>query len=476
MLVWQILHPQIHAVLVLHPVLEHVELQRAHHAHNDLLHAGVRHLEDLNGALLGDLLRALDELLALHGVPGADPGEMLRGKGGDPLKPENLSRHRQGVADGVDARVEYADDVAGVGFLHDLPVLGHQGLGLGKALLFAALDVVDLHVPGELAGGDAHKGDPVPVGLVHVGLDLEDKGGKVRGEGVDDLVAGGPGQGRGGHVQKFVQERLHAEGGQSRAEEHGALLSRPDLLQVELRPCAQQLHFLLELLPLFLADELAHMGILQIHLLRAASGFEGGVGEEQNLAAGPVVDPLKLLAGADGPVDGAGLDAQLLLDLLAQLKGVPGVPVHLVDEGEDGDVPQGADLEELSGLGFHALAAVDDHDGGVRGHQGPVGVLGAVLVTRGVENVDAVAVVGELQHRGGHGDAALFFNFHPVGNGGPAVFLALDHACLGDGAAVEQELLGQGGLTGVGVGDDGKGTPPPDLFLHSHNGSSIVSE
>ena len=40
-------------------------------------------LEDLDGALLGDLLGALDELLALHGVLGADPAEVLRGKGGD---------------------------------------------------------------------------------------------------------------------------------------------------------------------------------------------------------------------------------------------------------------------------------------------------------------------------------------------------------------------------------------------------------
>ena len=37
-------------------------------------------------------------------------------------------------------------------------------------------------------------------------------------------------------------------------------------------------------------------------------------------------------------------------------------------------------------------------------------------------------------------------------------FLPLTCAGLGDGPAVEQELFRQGGLTGVGVGDDGEGS------------------
>ena len=44
-----------------------------------------------------------------------------------------------------------------------------------------------------------------------------------------------------------------------------------------------------------------------------------------------------------------------------------------------------------------------------------------------------------------------------------AFFLPLTCAGLGDGPAVEQELFGQGGLTGVGVGDDGEGSSSFDL-------------
>ena len=127
-------------------------------------------------------------------------------------------------------------------------------------------------------------------------------------------------------------------------------------------------------------------------------------------------------------------------------------------------VPQGADLEQLPGLGFHTLGTVDDHDGAVGGHQGTVGVLGEVLVAGSVQNVDAEAAVLELHDGGGDGDAALLLNLHPVGGGGPGT-LALDLAGLGNGAAVEQEFFRQGRFTGVGVGDDCKGAPPGDLFL-----------
>ena len=81
------------------------------------------------------------------------------------------------------------------------------------------------------------------------------------------------------------------------------------------------------------------------------------------------------------------------------------------------------------------------------------------------EDVDAEAAILELHDGGGDGDAALLFDLHPVGGGGTGILLALDNACLGDGTAVEQEFFGQGGFTGVGVGNDGKGPAPADLLF-----------
>ena len=139
-------------------------------------------------------------------------------------------------------------------------------------------------------------------------------------------------------------------------------------------------------------------------------------------------------------------------------------------------MPQGTDLEQLSRLRLHALGTVDDHDGAVGGHQGPVGILGEVLVARGVQNVDAEAVVLELHDGGGHGDAALLFNLHPVGGGGPGP-LALDLTGLGDGAAVKQEFFRQGRFAGVGVGNNRKCSAPGDFFLQSrHETASFYSQ
>ena len=312
-----------------------------------------------------------------------------------------------------------------------------------------------LRVPLKLAGADAHEGQPVPVGLVHIGLDLEHKGGEVLAEHIHLPLVADTGQGRRGHAEELLQERLHAEGGEGGAEEHGGQGAVPHSLHVKLPSGPQQLHLLPEGGGLLCADHVLQRRVVQGHL--------GGADllapllrlEEQDALLLPVVDALELLAGADGPVDGIGVDAQLL----AQFQGVFGLPVHLVDEGEDGDVADGADPKQLPGLGLHTLGAVNDHDGGVRGHQGPVGVLGEILVARGVQDVDAEAAVLELQHGGRDGDAPLLLDLHPV-RGGGAGPLSLDLARLGDGPAVQQELLCQRGLAGVRMGDDGEGPPP----------------
>ena len=128
-------------------------------------------------------------------------------------------------------------------------------------------------------------------------------------------------------------------------------------------------------------------------------------------------------------------------------------------------MPHRADLEQLARLRLDALAAVDDHHGGIRRHQRAVGVLGKVLMARRVQNIDAEALIAELHDGRGDGDAALLFDLHPVGDGGAGVLLALDRAGLRNGPAVEQEFFRQRGLAGVRMGYDRKGAAAADLFL-----------
>ena len=77
----------------------------------------------------------------------------------------------------------------------------------------------------------------------------------------------------------------------------------------------------------------------------------------------------------------------------------------------------------------------------------------------GIQNIDAEAIKLKLHGRGGHGDAALLLNVHPV-RGGVLVAFACFHAAGGtNGASIEQELFRQGGFTGVRVRNNGEGSP-----------------
>ena len=93
----------------------------------------------------------------------------------------------------------------------------------------------------------------------------------------------------------------------------------------------------------------------------------------------------------------------------------------------------------------------------VHGGQHPVGVFGEVLMAGGVQQVDLIVAVIELHHRGGHRDAALLFNRHPVAGGVDRGFARFDRPRHLDGAAEEQQLFGQGGLAGIGMADDAEG-------------------
>ena len=198
-------------------------------------------------------------------------------------------------------------------------------------------------------------------------------------------------------------------------------------------------------------------------LFRGAVLAVRGAFEEVELPADAVVHPAELLPRAEGPGDGVRLDAEDAFELVHEVERGLCRAVHLVHEGEDGDAAHAADLEELPGALLDALGRVDDHDDGVDGGEHAVGVLGEVLVAGGVEEVDDLAAVFELQEGGGDGDAALLFELHPVGGGGALLAAGADGAGELDGAAVEEELLGEGGLAGVRVRDDREGAAAGDF-------------
>ena len=178
-----------------------------------------------------------------------------------------------------------------------------------------------------------------------------------------------------------------------------------------------------------------------------------------------VVAALEIPVCADRPVDRAGADSEHLFQLFHQGEGILGGPVHFVHKREDRDIPHPADFEQFDRLGFHALGRIQQHDRRVRGDQHTVRILGEVLVSGRIQNIDPVAVVHELHCGTRHGNAALFLNLHPVRGGVLVRFPGLDAAGAADGSAVQQQLFSQGRFAGVRMGNDGEGTPLLHLLV-----------
>ena len=179
--------------------------------------------------------------------------------------------------------IKHADDVARVGFLDDLTRRRHQLLRLGKAHFLVALHVIIFAVALKLAGADAHKRQPVAVGLVHVRLNFEDERREIWIERVDLAAVGHTRQGRRRHAEEFLEERLHTEIRQRRAEEYRRQLPMAHLVHVEFASRAEQLHIVAQLRMPPLAEDLRDLWIVQRDSQLVRAVLAGHAGEQQQL-------------------------------------------------------------------------------------------------------------------------------------------------------------------------------------------------
>jgi len=169
---------------------------------------------------------------------------------------------------------------------------------------------------------------------------------------------------------------------------------------------------------------------------------------------------VEVAGDADRPGDRGRAQAGALLDLVEQLQGLAAGPVPLVDERDDRDAAVPADLEQLHGLGLHALGRVDQHHRAVDGGQHPVGVLGEVGVAGRVDQVEHMAAMLEAQGRRGDGDPSGALQLHPVGGDATPPGLAVHRARLGDRGSVQRQGLGHGRLARVRVTDHSERPAP----------------
>ena len=351
-----------------------------------------------------------------------------------------------------------ADDVASERLVSHRAVLGEEELRARQAHVLAGPHQFRLHAAAELSGAQPRERDAVAMVRIHVGLDLEHEGAHARLGGFDLAQVRILRARRRRELAETFQQVADAEITQRAAEIDRRQVAFAKGLQLErLAGFRDQREFVLDLGDVEIGIAAGEIG--DIDLLRRA-GLGTPAFQQAHAAIDDVVGAEEVAATTDRPGHRRGVERQRLFDLVQQFERIAALAVHLVDEGDDRNVAQPAHLEQLSRPRLDTLGGVDHHDRGIDCRERAIGVFGKVLVARRIQQVEHQALEFERHHRRHDRDAALALDLHPVGTGIAPLALGLDLPCQIDGAAEQQELFGQRGLAGVGVGNDRKRAPP----------------
>ena len=352
-----------------------------------------------------------------------------------------------------------ADHVAGERLLGQGAILGEEELRRRERDRLPRAHELRPHAALKLSRADAEECDAVAMIWIHVGLDLEDEAGHLALVRIDDAAGGGLRPRARREFGQRVDELLDAEILERAApEDRGHVTFEEGFLVERLQALDGEVELVDSVLAFVFGQEFGDARVVgSVHGNRLSV-----LAERRQPTPSNVVGPGKRSAAADRPGERRGVERERLLDLVDEVKRIASLAVHLVDEGQNGDVAQAADLEQLAGARFDPLCGVDHHDRRIDRGEGPVGVLGEVLVARGVEQVEDTAH-GLEGHDGGHDrDAALALDPHPVGARLAAVGLGAHFAGELDRAAEQQHFFSQRRLARVRVRNDRKGAPARD--------------
>ena len=79
-------------------------------------------------------------------------------------------------------------------------------------------------------------------------------------------------------------------------------------------------------------------------------------------------------------------------------------------------------------------------------------------MTRGIQQIDHAIPIGKLHHRGSYRNPPLLLHGHPVRSSMAITLAALYRSRHLNQVAQQQQLFGNGSLTRIRVGDNGKGS------------------
>ena len=336
----------------------------------------------------------------------------------------------------------------------------HHLLWLQKAHFFVSLYMIYLLGSVKLTGTDTHKGNSVTMSLVHICLDLKHKGRKIVRHRINLFLICNTRKRRGCHGQEVLQKSLHTKVCQRRSKKYRSQLTFTYQLLIKICTCSvKKLYFFHQLFLLIRIYDFIKTGVINVDLLNDSLFCSLlCIGKGQHLMGVSVINAAEFLSGTNGPVNRAGCNSQFLFDLIQKIKGIVCISVHFVDKCKNRNMAHYTDLEQLSCLRLHTLASVNDHDSGICCHQGTVGILREILMSWCIQNIDTVTVIMELKHRGGYGNTSLLLDFHPVRYCMAGSCLSLYTSCQIDGASIKKEFFCQCCLTGIRVGNNGKGS------------------
>jgi len=178
-----------------------------------------------------------------------------------------------------------------------------------------------------------------------------------------------------------------------------------------------------------------------------------GAIEVDRLHLDEVDDPVEVGFEPDGQLEQNGVEAELFAELVHDAQGVGPGSVALVDERQAGD-PVAPHLSvDGDGLGLDAGDGAQHEDGTIEDPQGAFDFDGEVDVSGGVDDVDVVSFPDAVGSGGLDGDPTLSFELHGI-HFRAHVVLSLHLVNRVDSLGVEEDSLGESGLSRVDVGTD----------------------
>ena len=271
-----------------------------------------------------------------------------------------LLARSQRIADLEIPGIRQTDNIAGKSLVHRLLLLRHKSSRATETQLFAETDMFIRSVTLETTGTDLYESDTTTMVRVHIGMYLKDKAGEAILFRFNHTFHRLNRTGRRGNLDKAIQQLLHTEVVQGRAEKDRCDIPFQIRIHIELRINAfDQLDVRTQLFCQRIADmvfQLRTVDIVELDLFRHIL-FARRI--EVEFLFIYIIYPFETLSHIDRPAQRAYLYLQFFFYLIQKVERIFAVTVHLVDKHDHRCLAHTADFHQLTGLGFHTFGYVD---------------------------------------------------------------------------------------------------------------------